>query len=125
MRRLAAAFQNSRRLADGKHRFNSRHIQTPVKSDGKPSQSKSPPCPPKNTSLSAAIALQARSFVAGLLADGAEAVGISRLPEADPVFLPYKSGGEHGAGSTEQGVRPASPAPCSLLPARSPFVVWT
>ncbi len=30
------------------------------------------------------------SFVAGLLADGAEVVGISRSHEADPVFLPYK-----------------------------------
>jgi dTDP-glucose 4,6-dehydratase len=30
------------------------------------------------------------SFVAGLLADGSEVLGISRSPEADPVFLPYK-----------------------------------
>ena len=30
------------------------------------------------------------SFVAGLLADGAEVLGISRSPEADAVFLPYK-----------------------------------
>ena len=32
----------------------------------------------------------AASFVAGPLADGAEVLGISRSPEADPVFLPYK-----------------------------------
>jgi dTDP-glucose 4,6-dehydratase len=30
------------------------------------------------------------SFIAGLLAGGAEVVGISRSPEAHPVFLPYK-----------------------------------
>lgn len=30
------------------------------------------------------------SFVAGALCAGAEVVGISRSPEADPVFLPYK-----------------------------------
>jgi dTDP-glucose 4,6-dehydratase len=30
------------------------------------------------------------SFVAGLLAGGAEVMGISRSAEADPVFLPYK-----------------------------------
>lgn len=32
------------------------------------------------------------SFVAGLLESGAAVVGISRSPEADPVFLPYRWG---------------------------------
>jgi len=32
------------------------------------------------------------SFIAGALRDGAEVLGISRSPEADPVFLPYRWG---------------------------------
>jgi dTDP-glucose 4,6-dehydratase len=32
------------------------------------------------------------SFVAGALGDGAEVLGISRSPEANPVFLPYRWG---------------------------------
>ena len=32
------------------------------------------------------------SFVAGALREGAEVLGISRSPEADPVFLPYRWG---------------------------------
>lgn len=36
------------------------------------------------------------SFAAGALRDGAEVLGISRSPEADPVYLPYRWGTDAG-----------------------------